>query len=330
MMSILVQQYSRNSLHMLLNLGNYFWRSPGSVGINSLETHRRAPAVFASPVARLAWDAQSLAMYCPELSFDHSISALERPSLRTTPQHTYMSCMHDLAIKNKDNHDTTACFGSVSKEATLSLGADWLAYTYSGPPEPKIIYRAPLGPALANDATPRKCSVLGGASPRRGNGSGFWRTFEKQGRGARVTRRARTAAPRLRSTPPTSTRSLVSRRHKSRGYPRSRTGLQCRQFIVLEGARRPLIKVYIGVYNYIRVCIYVFFLALRHFFSSGRGSFFVLSAPWHAGVLPESHGASVGSGQRPCTCPGVKVASPHGEAFRARRAIQAPANPCTA
>ena len=45
-----------------------------------------------------------------------------------------------------------------------------------------------------------------------------------------------------------SKRSFVSRRHKSRGDPRSRTGLQCGQVVVREGAQRPGIKVYIYIY----------------------------------------------------------------------------------
>ena len=129
-----------------------------------------------------------------------------------------------------------------------SVQTDW-RYTDSGPPEPKIIYSTSPGPDLPTDATPRTRSVLGGPSPRRGNASGFRRTFEAQGLGAHVARRARTAAPRPRSTPPTSTRSFVSRQHKSRGCPRSRTGLQCRQFIVREGVQRPVIK-YICMYIY--------------------------------------------------------------------------------
>ena len=71
---------------------------------------------------------------------------------------------------------------------------------------------------------------------------------EVQGLGAHVARRARTAAPRPKSTPPTSTRSFLSRRHKSRGYPRCRTGLQCGQFIVLEASPRLRIKVCIQIY----------------------------------------------------------------------------------
>ena len=70
------------------------------------------------------------------------------------------------------------------------------------------------------------------------------------------------------------------------------------------------------------------FLALEHFFSSGRGSLLVLSAPWHAGSPPEHQGESVGPGRHPWhVLWGFSVASSHGEAFRARRAIQAPPKP---
>ena len=76
-------------------------------------------------------------------------------------------------------------------------------------------------------------------------------------------------------------------------------------------------------------CINVFF-GIDIFFSSGRGSFLVLSAPWHAGSPPEHKGANVGPGRRPWhVLWGFKVASPHGEAFRARRAIQDLANSLT-
>ena len=58
------------------------------------------------------------------------------------------------------------------------------------------------------------------------------------------------------------------------------------------------------------------------FFSSGRGSFLILSAPWHAESPPEHQGARVGPGRYPWHgLWGFKVARPHGEAFRARRAI---------
>ena len=70
--------------------------------------------------------------------------------------------------------------------------------------------------------------------------------------------------------------------------------------------------------------INVFFWHMAFFFSYGRGSFLVLSAPWHSWSPPEHHGASVGPGRRPWhVLWGFKVATPHGEAFRARRAIQA-------
>ena len=79
--------------------------------------------------------------------------------------------------------------------------------------------------------------------------------------------------------------------------------------------------------RYILLCINVFLWHIGIFFSSGRGSFLVLSAPWHAGSPREHQGASVGPGRHPWhVLWGFKVASPHGEAFRARRAIQATEN----
>ena len=74
-----------------------------------------------------------------------------------------MSCIHDLAI-NKENHDTTTCCGSAPKEPILSLGVDSLAYTASGPPEPKTFYRTSPGPDLLTDATPRTF-YSGGTQP---------------------------------------------------------------------------------------------------------------------------------------------------------------------
>ena len=73
-----------------------------------------------------------------------------------------------------------------------------------------------------------------------------------------------------------------------------------------------------------------FFWHIGIFLSPGRGSFLVPSAPGHAGSPPEHHGASSGPGRGPWhVLWGFEVASPHGEGFRARRAIQAHANPCT-
>ena len=68
-------------IHMLSNL-NFSAGSPCSkkrkrfgfsVGTDSLDTHGPAPAVSASPVAHLAWNAPSLAVCCSELSLEHSI-----------------------------------------------------------------------------------------------------------------------------------------------------------------------------------------------------------------------------------------------------------------
>ena len=131
------------------------------------------------------------------------------------------------------------------KNVLFSEVADKLALYRLGSRRTENNYSTSPGPDLPTDSTPRTRFVLGGPSPRRGNVSGFRRTFEAQRLGAHVARRARTAAPRPRSTPVTSTQSFVSRGHKYRGDPRSRTGLQCGQAIVREGAQRPRITVYI-------------------------------------------------------------------------------------
>ena len=107
-----------------------------------------------------------------------------------------------------------------------SVQTDW-CYTDSGPAEPTTNYSASPGPDLPTDATPRTRSVLEGPAPYEGTPRGFRRTFQAQGLREHVAGRARTAAPRPKSTPQTSTRSFVSRRHKSRGDPRYRTGFQC-------------------------------------------------------------------------------------------------------
>ena len=53
---------------------------------------------------------------------------------------------------------------------------------------------------------------------------------------------------------------------------------------------------YITMYKYLEVNV---FLNTGIFFSSGPGSFLVLSGPGHAGSLPKHHGASVGPGRGP-------------------------------
>ena len=86
------------------------------------------------------------------------------------------------------------------------------------------------------------------------------------------------------------------------------------------------------IYYYFEVliCVFICFCTSACFSSSGRGSILVLSAPGHAGSPPEHHDASVGPGQGQChVLWGFKVARNHGEAFRARRAIHAHANPRT-
>ena len=49
------------------------------------------------------------------------------------------------------------------------------------------------------------------------------------------------------------TRKFVSPRHKSRGDPRSRTGLQSGQAIVRESAERPVIKLFLSMLMLTRV-----------------------------------------------------------------------------
>ena len=51
--------------------------------------------------------------------------------------------------------------------------------------------------------------------------------------------------------------SFVSPRHRSRGHPRSFTGLQSGQAIVTEGAERPVIKVYFSIFIYLVLVSYV-------------------------------------------------------------------------
>ena len=88
----------------------------------------------------------------------------------------------------------------------------------------------------------------------------------------------------------------------------------------------PSYRVCYGI-KIILLCINVF-LALRHFCSSGRGSFLVFSAPWYAGGLPR-HRVQVWAlaDVRGTYCGGSEVASPLGEGFRSLRAIHVHANP---
>ena len=73
-----------------------------------------------------------------------------------------------------------------------------------------------------------------------------------------------------------------------------------------------------------------FFGPSAYFFSSGRGSLLVLSAPWHAGSPPGPRAQVWALAEvRGHVLWGFKVASSFGEGFRARRAIQVHANPIT-
>ena len=106
-------------------------------------------------------------------------------------------------------------------------------------------------------------------------------------------------------------------------YVRDRVGLR------KERCQRDLCKATFFVV-FILLCRNVLFIHIGIFLSSGRGSFLVPSAPGHAGSPPEHHGASVDPGRGPWHVRwGFKAASNHLEALRARRAIQAHANPRT-
>ena len=118
----------------------------------------------------------------------------------------------------------------------------------------------------------------------------------------------------------------------ARGGARSGAPLRACQWYVYTGdlehcmprlAPHNITTTYITMYK----CV---FLHIGISFSSGRGSFLVLSAPGNAGSPPEQWGASVGPGRGPWhVLWGFKVESKHGEAFRARRAIQVHTNPRT-
>ena len=89
-----------------------------------------------------------------------------------------------------------------------SVQTDNRRYTDLGTAELKLVYSTSAGLDLPTYATRRTNSVLGGPSPRRGNASSLRRTFEVQGLGAHVARKAQTAVPRPRSTPLTSARNF--------------------------------------------------------------------------------------------------------------------------
>ena len=161
----------------------------------------------------------------------------EHPSFQvfSQPQTTHIYVMH-ARYHNQQRAPWYDCLLRLCPQVTHRFTRCRLTGTDSDPPEPKIIYSTSPGPDRATDATPRTRSVLRGPRPRRGNASRFRRPLEAHGLGAYVARMTRTAAPRARSTLLTSPRSFVSWHHKSRGHPRSRTGLQRGQAIVREGA----------------------------------------------------------------------------------------------
>ena len=91
-----------------------------------------------------------------------------------------------------------------------------------------------------------------------------------------------------------------------------------------ELPRRLLCYAYtVHIYIY-TLYINVSFSRFGFFFSSGRGSFHVLSAPWRTGSPRELHTELWDPAKVRGTCSwGLKMARPLGEGFRARRAIQA-------
>ena len=104
-----------------------------------------------------------------------------------------------------------------------SVQTDW-CYTDSGPLEPKIITAAflPAG-LLLPMPPPEHVPFWEGPAPEEGTPRV---SCEPKG-SAHTSPEGRRLRPPDRGAPPTSTRSFVSRRHKSRGDTRSRTGLQC-------------------------------------------------------------------------------------------------------
>ena len=94
--------------------------------------------------------------------------------------------------------------------------------------------------------------------------------------------------------------------------------------------RGPKRKKCLRAEKHMYIYINVFFWPFGTFFSSGRGSLLVLSAPWHAGSPPGPHTQVWALAEVRARAPGVQSGkSPRGGGFRARRAIQAHANPST-
>ena len=125
-----------------------------------------------------------------------------------------------------------------------SVQTDWCC-TDSGPLEPKIIMTllparlllpmpSPENVPFWEGSTPEEGTPRVSGEPSRRKGSAH---TSPEGRGLRFL-----AVPRPRSTLPTSTRSFVSRRHKSRGDPRYRTRLPCGQSNAREASQRSGVK----------------------------------------------------------------------------------------
>ena len=99
---------------------------------------------------------------------------------------------------------------------------------------------------------PERVPLWEGPAPEEGTPRISGEPSRRKGIGAHVAKRALTAGPRPRNNPPTSARSFVSRRYKSRGDPRSRTGLQCGKVVVTGGAQGTGINKYL--YKGLRMC----------------------------------------------------------------------------
>ena len=105
-------------------------------------------------------------------------------------------------------------------------------------------------PDLPTDAPHEHVPFWEGPAPEEGTPRVSGEPSRRKG-SAHTSPEGRGLGPPARGAPsPTSTRSFVSRCHKSRGDPRSRTRLQCGQVVVREGAQRPGINsIYVSPKN---------------------------------------------------------------------------------
>ena len=123
-------------------------------------------------------------------------------------------------------------------------------YSDSVPPELKIISALLPARLLLPMPPPEHVPLWEGPAPEEGTSRVSGEPSRRKGSAHTSPEGCGQRHP-ARGPPPTSTRSFVSRRHKSRRYARSRSGLQCWQLIILKASQRPLIKVYTS--KYIRI-----------------------------------------------------------------------------